>query len=116
MSRLYYTKEAGWDWNFALPVGNGKLGAMVFGRFNPDRVSPIKAMPQCKLPIIFFHGDSDNFVPFDMSRENFESCSSVKKKLVITPGAGHGLCFPTDQQAYLDELGPFFESVLNERK
>lgn len=31
MSRLYYTKEAGWDWNFALPVGNGKLGAMVFG-------------------------------------------------------------------------------------
>ena len=31
MSELYYKKEAQDDWNKALPVGNGKLGAMVFG-------------------------------------------------------------------------------------
>lgn len=38
MSRLYYTKEAGWDWNFALPVGNGKLGAMVFGNKEQEKL------------------------------------------------------------------------------
>lgn len=38
MSRLYYTKEAGWDWNFALPVGNGKLGAMVFGNKDYEKL------------------------------------------------------------------------------
>lgn len=27
---LFYNKPAG-DWNEALPVGNGRLGAMVFG-------------------------------------------------------------------------------------
>ncbi len=38
MSRLYYTKEAGWDWNFALPVGNGKIGAMVFGNAKKEHL------------------------------------------------------------------------------
>ena len=31
MSRLFYKTEAGRDWNKALPVGNGRLGAMIFG-------------------------------------------------------------------------------------
>ena len=34
MSRLFYRQSAGYDWNKALPVGNGRLGAMVFG--NPE--------------------------------------------------------------------------------
>lgn len=31
MSRLFYKKPAGWDWERALPIGNGRLGAMIFG-------------------------------------------------------------------------------------
>lgn len=31
MSRLYYDRPSGWNWEEALPVGNGRLGAMVFG-------------------------------------------------------------------------------------
>ncbi len=31
MSKLFYNQPAGHDWNRALPVGNGKLGAMVYG-------------------------------------------------------------------------------------
>ena len=31
MSRLFYKQSAGYDWNKALPIGNGRLGAMVFG-------------------------------------------------------------------------------------
>ncbi|EPS29908.1 putative alpha-1,2-L-fucosidase [Penicillium oxalicum 114-2] len=31
MSRLWYTEPAS-DWNEALPIGNGRLGAMVYGR------------------------------------------------------------------------------------
>ncbi|MBO4399682.1 MAG: glycoside hydrolase family 95 protein [Lachnospiraceae bacterium] len=34
MSRLFYKNCAGRDWNKALPIGNGRLGAMIFG--NPD--------------------------------------------------------------------------------
>ena len=38
MSELYYKKEAGWDWNFALPIGNGKLGAMIFGNQKNEKL------------------------------------------------------------------------------
>lgn len=31
MSQLFYTKPSHWDWNRALPVGNGRLGAMIYG-------------------------------------------------------------------------------------
>ncbi len=31
MSKLVYDRSAGDDWNQALPVGNGKLGAMIYG-------------------------------------------------------------------------------------
>lgn len=34
MSELYYTTPSDWDWNKALPIGNGKLGAMIYGEGN----------------------------------------------------------------------------------
>lgn len=36
MSQLFYTTTSGWDWNKALPIGNGKLGAMIFGEGNNE--------------------------------------------------------------------------------
>ena len=80
----------------------------MFGGFDPDERSPIKAMKECKLPIIFFHGDADSFVPHSMSEENYAACASDVKRLVITPGAEHGLCFPSNTGAYLKELNDFF--------
>ncbi len=38
MSELYYTSESGWDWNKALPVGNGKLGAMIYGNKDHEKL------------------------------------------------------------------------------
>ena len=29
--RMWYKTDAGDDWNKALPLGNGRLGAMVYG-------------------------------------------------------------------------------------
>ena len=88
-----------------------RLGAVVLGGFVPDSPSPIKSMAKCRLPVIFFHGDTDEFVPSYMSEENFAACKSEHKKLVITPGAGHGLCFPRDMETYLSELREFFSYV-----
>ncbi len=88
------------------------LSAIVFGRFSPSRLSPIKSMKKCRLPIIFFHGDADGFVPRKMSEKNYAACTSEYKRLVIVPGAAHCLCFPHDQEAYLNELRDFFEPLL----
>lgn len=84
-----------------------KLGARIFGRFDPDAGSPVESLKKSRLPVIFFHGEADDYVPCEMSRTNFEACTS-RKKLVTIPGAGHGLSFPAAQQLYLDELKAFF--------
>src|SRR6185437_122046 len=35
---LWYRQAAGSDWNSALPIGNGRLGAMVFGNVERERL------------------------------------------------------------------------------
>ena len=84
-----------------------KLGAKIFGHFDLDENSPIEAMKRCTLPVIFFHGEADDFVPCSMSREIFEICTS-RKRLVTIPGAGHGVSYAKDPQRYLQELRDFF--------
>lgn len=84
-----------------------KLGAKIYGRFDLEEYSPIEAVRKCTLPVIFFHGESDDFVPCEMSRKNYEECTG-RKRLVTVPGAGHGLSYPIAPQKYLDELREFF--------
>lgn len=91
-----------------------RLGARIFGNFDLDETSSIESMKSCRLPIIFFHGDCDGYVPHYMSVKNYEACASEQKKLVSIAGAEHGLCFPVDEETYLKEMQAFFEPILNE--
>ena len=88
-----------------------RLGAKLFGRFDPDERSPIAAMKSSRLPILFIHGDGDDFVPVEMSMENHKACIS-QKQLVIIPGAGHALCYPADPETYRNALTEFFTPLL----
>ena len=83
------------------------LGARLYGRFDLHSSQAIDAMKKCSVPVIFFHGEADDFVPCDMSRANYEACAS-KKMLITVPGAGHGLSFPVDPERYLQSLSEFF--------
>ena len=85
-----------------------RLGARLFGGFSLEELSPIQAMGQCRVPVIFYHGDDDNFVPCSMSKRNYEACIAPKQ-LVMIPGAGHGLCFVKDKEGYLRHLRAFCE-------
>ena len=84
-----------------------KLGARLFGGFDLDSFDAITSVRNCTLPVIFFHGEADDYVPCEMSVKNFEACSS-RKKLVLIPGAGHGLSYPVAPELYLDSLREFF--------
>lgn len=84
-----------------------KLGAKLYGHFDLDSFSAIESVKNCNLPIIFFHGEADDFVPCEMSRELYSACSSPKQ-LVTVEGAGHGLAYLADGEKYLDELCRFF--------
>ena len=84
-----------------------RLGAIIFGHFDPDSNSPIEAMKRSRVPVIFIHGEPDGFVPCSMSRQLYEACTSSKKRLVTVALAGHGLAFPVDREGYLNSLKEF---------
>ena len=84
-----------------------KLGARLFGGFNIDESSPMEALSRSKVPVVLVHGDTDDFVPWDMSRRLYEACTSEHKKLVTVPGAGHGLAFPIGRELYVQALRDF---------
>ena len=84
-----------------------KRAAKIYGHFDLEASSPVEAVKKCTLPVIFFHGEADDFVPCSMSRENYEACTA-RKALYTVPGAGHGLSFPANQEQYIQQLGDFF--------
>ena len=93
-----------------LPVGLTyffiNLGARIFGNFKIEDASPIECLKNSKVPIVFFHGEEDCFVPCDMSIKNYEACCS-KKHLCLIKNADHGLAFMVDRDEYLKVLKDF---------
>lgn len=87
-----------------------KLGAKLYGRFDLEADSPIEAMARCQVPVIFIHGEADDFVPCSMSRENFDACVAPKR-LVTIPGAGHGLASVVGAEKYMAALREFDETI-----
>ncbi len=89
-----------------------KLGARIFGGFNLEEASPVEAVRNCKVPIIFVHGEDDAFVPCEMSVQCFEACNAPKV-LHTVPGAGHGLAYVIENDDYIKVLAKFEEEYLN---
>lgn len=83
-----------------------RLGARIFGHFDLHETSALEAVKSCRLPVIFFHGESDDYVPCDMSRKLHENCAAAKRLCTI-PGAGHGLSYLVDPEGYLAALREF---------
>jgi len=89
-----------------------KLGAKIYGHFDLEEASPDEALTRATVPVIIFHGESDDLVPCEMSHICYEACASEKKLLVTVPGAGHGLSYPVDPERYLGTLTEFFHSSI----
>lgn len=84
-----------------------KLGAKLYGKFDLEEIVPLEAVKKSPVPILFAHGDVDDFVPYSMSVECYNACTS-KKRLVTIKDAGHGLCYPVARDEYVKELTEFF--------
>lgn len=91
-----------------------KLGAKLFGKFNLEEYSPYESVQKSKVPIIFIHGNVDNFVPCYMSEKLYKVCNT-RKELVIIPEAGHGLAYLVEPEMYLTALENFFKQEVTNR-
>lgn len=88
-----------------------RLGAMIFGGFDPSSATAKEAVTRSKVPILIIHGEDDMFVPCQMSREIFDACAS-DKTLVTIPLAGHGISYITDRPLYERSVEEFLKKVL----
>ena len=57
--------------------------------------------------MLFIHGTDDQFVPVEMTYENYKACNGPKR-LLIVPGADHGMSYVVDQTGYQAEMMDFW--------
>ena len=86
-----------------------RLGARLYGGFDPNRAEPIEAVKHAKVPFFLYHGDADGFVPCEMSDELYAACASEKKRLIKIKGADHGIAYSVNKEYYLETLNQFIE-------
>jgi fermentation-respiration switch protein FrsA (DUF1100 family) len=89
-----------------------RIGAKVFGRVDIEEHSPLKAMENCYVPVLFIHGDEDYLVPCDMSQQCYDACVSQDKRRVVVEGAAHGMSFCVDGELYEREVEEFLNRIL----
>lgn len=76
-----------------------RLGAKVFGHFDLRKADAVDAVHRTKIPILLLHGESDLFVPCDMSKIIAENASGRIFRETFQ-NAGHGLSYIVDPDKY----------------
>ena len=82
------------------------------GKWDFNKVSPLECVKQSKVPILFIHGEDDDFVPTHMVGKLYNSCSA-EKDLLIVPGAGHACSYQKNSEIYEEKLKEFFAKYFN---
>ena len=99
------------DCGFTSPWAIIRKVAGRFAGFDMKEKSAAEALSRTKLPVLLIHGLADDFVPSDMSRENYAACRS-EKELVLVEGAGHGLSYVVEPERVKAAIGAFIRKHL----
>jgi len=82
-----------WHYGKSIPYGSLYLGWLYtkwFLHYDLKKDAPIENVKHAKIPALIIHGDSDKFVPFNMSQKIYDAYAGGKSRL-ITKGTGHAL-------------------------
>lgn len=70
--------------------------------------STVDALMENEIPVLFIHGTDDDFVPVEMTFENYKA-SIAPKRLFIVPGANHAMSYIVDKNGYEDVVINFWK-------
>lgn len=90
-----------------------KLGAIIFGGFNPDASSPVSSVKKTKIPILLIHGLGDSFVPASMSDKI--AAASERVEYVRIKDAPHALSILYGRELYVSSIKNFIENTEKEQ-
>ncbi len=105
LGRLKAMRLPGWLVKLA-----GACARLRYG-YGYDQMRPIDSLAEATTPILFIHGENDDFIPPDHSRRMYEAARGVKA-LTLIPGAKHACSVFTDPARYAATVRDFLEKVL----
>ncbi|WP_054958630.1 alpha/beta hydrolase [Paenibacillus dakarensis] len=79
--------------------------------FSFEQVSPIRAVRESHLPVMFIHGTNDTYVPTRMSKEMYEA-KPGPKKLVLIEGAIHANAYHVGTEQYREATRSFLHEYI----
>ena len=77
-----------------------------------SEASSVKQLANCKIPMLFIHGDADTYVPFSMLRQVYDADANSDKQMLVVPGAGHDESRKVDPEKYWGTVGEFLQRCL----
>jgi len=76
-------------------------------------VKPVESVPEiAPRPILFIHGEEDDFVPLDHAHRLYEASQNPDDMLWIVPGAEHVKSYITSPAEYIEKITTFFDNIL----
>lgn len=91
-----------------------KLMTKIFAKYDLDKTDATAGLNEIKkrrIPILFAHGDADDFVPYAMSKQNYAIFDGAKAdngeelaELFTASGAKHGISFLKDYDGYMKAI------------
>ena len=81
-------------------------------KFSFDEFTTLEAVKRLKAPVTFIHGEADDFVIPQNSRDAFDACT-VEKQLITVEGAEHGLAYIKDREKVEKELSRIFNNYFS---
>ncbi len=99
------------EW-FHLPafpfVDSACLVLKLRGGYDLKDASAINAVKRSTTPTLFIHGNADDLISVQMSKDLYEA-ASCPKELLIVEGAGHAQSQDKDPETYYDTIASFLE-------
>lgn len=75
--------------------------------------SSMKQLEKSTVPMLFIHGDADDFVPFDNLQMNFDAKRKGYKEMYVCHGAVHANSYQKDPDTYIHKVSNFLKTVKN---
>jgi len=88
----------------------GLFSKMIYG-YSFNQVKPINYVRTTTVPICFFHGEDDDFIPCYHAKEMYEATTNNYSELHIVPGAGHASCVLVDENNYKEIVNSFLQKI-----
>lgn len=75
--------------------------------------SSVKQLAKCDRPMLFIHGDADDFVPLKHVYKNYEAKTQGYKEIWVSEGAVHANSFQKHTEEYKDRVSKFLARAKN---